>query len=43
MECLMMKSELQELKKDHEIIVNDNQKKDSKIARYERLIAGLKK
>ena len=42
MECLIMERELEELKKDHEIIVNDIKKKDSKIARYERLIAGWK-
>ena len=42
MECLLMERELEEMKKDHEIIVNDNQKKDSKIARYDHLIASLK-
>ena len=42
MECLLMERELEELKKDHEIIVNDNLKKTSKIARYERLIVGFK-
>ena len=43
MEFLLMVRELEEMKKDHEIIINDNQKKTSKITRYERIIASFKK